>query len=339
MMNMSQPIKSRKTASQPVILTGIRPSANLTIANMIGAVFPVLDLQQRGDPTFVFVATIHGLTDNEAKDVVSNVLEVVKDYVALGLDPKKVTIFDQHTIRKEVALLKLYLERHITIARLMRVPTLKEKLKSGQNPENASALLALYPIMMAADILLQDSTLVPVGKDQLSHIEATKELARALNSKYGDVFVIPEALNQKEPVNILSLRGEGKMSKSSPDDAIFLVDTEEVIRKKIKRAETANPGVMNEKIESLIFVGKTLAPNRAGEIDLLIKRHKAEEKVMAEFKGILADIIVSFTSEFQKKRGNTSDKEAEEILRAGGEVALRNAQKVIDRVEKAIGIV
>lgn len=330
--------QTRGKAKRPVVLTGIRPSANLTVANLIGAVFPILELQKRGDPTFIFVATMHGLTDHEGKDVVSNVLEVVKDYVALGLDPEKVTIFDQRTLRREVALLKLYLERHITIARLIRVPTLKDKLKSGQNPENANALLAGYPIMMAADILLQDATMVPVGKDQLSHIEATRELARALNAKYGDVLVVPDALNQREPVNILSLRGEGKMSKSSPEDALFLVDSEEVIRKKIKRAETANPGVMNEKIESLMFVGKTLAPERSAEIENLIKRHNAGEKVMADFKALLADIVVAFTVEFQKQRHKTSDKDARAILQKGGVIALKHAEKVVARVEKAIGI-
>lgn len=333
-------MKTRTDHKQPqtVIITGIRPSANLTVANLIGAMFPVLELQERGDPTFVFVATMHGLTDNEGKNIASNVLEVAKDYLAVGLNPEKVTMFDQRTLRKEVALLKLYLERHITISRMVRVPTLKEKLKAGQNPEHASALLAGYPIMMAADILLQDSTLVPVGKDQLSHMEVARELSRAFNAKYGPVLIVPEALNQREPVNILALRGEGKMSKSKPDDALFLIDTEADIRRKVKRAETANPGVMNEKIESLMFIGKTLAPKRQDEIDAFITRHKSEEKVMAEFKALLADIVVSFTIEFQKKRNAISDKKAEEILQKGGVVALARAQDVLDRVEKALGI-
>jgi tryptophanyl-tRNA synthetase len=328
-----------KTKTPPArIITGIRPSANLTVANLIGSVVPILELQKGTTPISVFVATMHGLTDHEAKEVVPNVIEVARDYLALGLDPDRVTIFDQRTVRKEVALLKVYLERHMTIARLVRVPTLKDKLKAGQNPENASALLALYPIMMAADILLQDATLVPVGKDQLSHVEAARELARAFDAKYGNALVVPDALNQQEPVNILALRGEGKMSKSKPDDAIFLVDTEEVIRKKIKRAETANPGEPSEKIDSLVYLAKSIAPHRASDIDHLIVRHLAGEKVMAEFKGLLADLLVEFTGSFQKRRAKITKKMAEQVLIDGGQVALARAQTVVDRVERAMGI-
>lgn len=333
----TSPSKSKTPPAR--IITGIRPSANLTVANLIGSVFPILDLQKGDTPIAVFVATMHGLTDHEAKEVVPNVLEVARDYLALGLDPNRVTIFDQRSVRKEVALLKLYLERHMTVARLVRVPTLKEKLKVGQNPENASALLAMYPIMMAADILLQDATLVPVGKDQLAHIEAARELARAFNAKYGNALVVPEAANQKDPVNILALRGEGKMSKSKPDDAIFLVDTEAEIRKKVKRAETANPGEHSEKIDSLVFLAKTLAPEHAPAIDALVKRHMAGEKVMAVFKALLADLLVAFTGDFQAKRAKITNKDAAAVLAAGGAVAAKRAQEVLDRVEQSMGIV
>jgi len=329
----------KTTKKQDTIITGIRPSANLTVANFIGSVMPLLGLQKGETPISVFVATMHGLTDREASEVVPNVHEIVRDYLALGLDPEKVVIFDQRAIRKEVALLKLYLERHITIARILRVPALKDNLRAGQTAEQASALLAEYPIMMAADILLQDATLVPVGKDQYAHIETTKELARAFNARYGDVLVVPEPLERDTPINILSLRGDGKMSKSKPNDALFLTDDEATLRKKIKRAETADPGKPSEKIESLAFLGKTLSPTSISHIDTILKRHHKGEKVMAEFKELLADIVVTFTADFQKKRDDVSTPTIEKILTGGNKRSAEKAQSVLDRVEHAMGIV
>ncbi|PIP03275.1 MAG: tryptophan--tRNA ligase [Candidatus Yonathbacteria bacterium CG_4_10_14_3_um_filter_47_65] len=329
----------KTTEKQNVIITGVRPSANLTVANFVGSVIPLLDLQNEGRPISAFVATMHGLTDREPSEIVPNVIEVVRDYLALGLDPKKVIMFDQRAVRKEVALLKLYLERHITIARLLRVPALKDKLREGQTAEQASALLAEYPIMMAADILLQDANLVPVGKDQYAHIEATKELARAFNARYGDTLVVPEVLERNEPVNILALRGDGKMSKSKPDDAIFLTDNEETLRKKIKRAETADPGKKSEKIESLAFLGRILSPARASDIDAILTRHRAGNKVMADFKEILADIVVTFTTDFQKKRADVSTSSVQNILVDGNEIALTQAKTVLDRAEHAMRII
>ena len=111
------------------LITGIRPTANLTVANLIGAAMPLLELQKSDNDILVFVATMHGLTDHEPNELMGSVNEVVKDYLALGLNPKKVTIFDQRAIRNQISLLKLYLERHITVSRACRVPTLKEKLR------------------------------------------------------------------------------------------------------------------------------------------------------------------------------------------------------------------
>lgn len=323
------------------IITGIRPTATLTVANLIGAAFPLLELQNiEKSEILVFVATMHGLTDHEVKEL--NVSEVVKDYIALGLDPKKVIIFDQKDIRKEVALLKMYLERHLTVARACRVPTLKDKLKNGQKPEEANVLLMNYPVMMAADIFLQDADIVPVGKDQYSHMELMRELADSVNEKYGNgktILVRAETMNRGEPVNILSLNGEGKMSKSKPQGAIFLTDTPEVILKKMKQAETAIEGEMSDKLLSLITISKLLAPNRIQEIDDFIICHMNGEKVMGGFKKMVAEIIISFTVSFQEKRAHITDNEVREILTRGASVAQKNALDVILRVEKAIGFI
>ncbi len=322
------------------ILTGIRPTATLTIANLIGAVFPLLELQNLNQKSeiLVFVATMHGLTDHEAQQL--KVADIVKDYIALGLDPSKIIIFDQYGIRREVSLLKLYLERHITVSRATSVPTLKDKLKDGQTPEQATILLMTYPIMMAVDIFLQDVNLVSVGKDQFSHMEVARELADAFNKKYGNdkqVIVRPETMNRDEPVNILSLIGEGKMSKSKPEGAIFLTDSPDDIKRKMKRAETAIERQTSEKLNSLIAIVKSISPQKGSEIDELINQHLNGEKVMGKFKTLVADIIIDFTASFQKRREQISDEQVVEVLQKGISVARANANVVLERVEKAMG--
>lgn len=324
------------------LITGIRPTANLTVANLIGAAVPLIELQKSNNEILVFVATMHGLTDHEPNELMGSVNEVVKDYLALGLDPKKVTIFDQRAIRRQVSLLKLYLERHITVSRACRVPTLKEKLREGQTPEQANVLLMDYPIMMAADIFLQDGEIVPVGKDQYSHMEVARELCDSFNAKYGNnssILLRPETMNRDEPINILALVGEGKMSKSKPDGAIFLTDSSESIKKKIMKAETSIEGVVSEKLDSLIKMAVLLAPEKNEEIQSLIVRHLNGEKVMGTFKKLLAEIVIGFTSSFQEKRSKIKDEEVESILAAGAVIASENADKVLCRVEKSLGIV
>lgn len=322
------------------ILTGIRPTATLTIANLIGAAFPLLELQKLNESNeiLVFVATLHGLTDHEPEQL--KVSDIVKDYIALGLDPSKIIIFDQYGLRKEVALLKLYLERHITVSRASRVPTLKDKLKDGQTPEQATVLLMAYPIMMTVDILLQDAQKVPVGKDQFSHMEVARELADAFNAKYGNkqrIVVRPETMNINEPVNILSLIGEGKMSKSKPEGAIFLTDSPEQIKRKIKRAETAVEGQSSEKLDSLITIVKSIAPERSSEIDDLIARHLNGEQLMGKFKTLVSEIIIDFTMKFQDRRAKITDEQVKDVLNKGISVARANASEVLKRVESALG--
>lgn len=325
-----------------IILTGIRPSASLTIANLIGSVYPILELQRdqkEKNDILVFVATIHGITDHDPAEVVPNIEEVVRDYLALGLDPNRIIIFDQRFIRREVAIMKLYLERHATISRMLRVPTLKDKLRKGQQEEQASVLLANYPIMMTADIVLQDATMVPVGKDQYPHIEFAREIVATFNSRYGEsVLTMPEIMNRGEPVNILSLRGDGKMSKTNPNNALFLTDKKEIVYKKIQSAETAFPGSMSEKLSNLVYVGKLVAPDSSNEFDKIIAGHMKGEKVMGVFKKFLAEKTIAFLIEFQKERSKISPQAVNKILRHGGEIAMERANNVLDRVETALKI-
>ncbi len=319
------------------ILTGVRPTAGLTVANYLGAVKHIVDLQEKTKNIVIFVADLHATTDREPSEVTKHINEVVADYIALGVDPDKAIIYKQSDIAGEVATLSLFLARHTTVAELLRIPTLKEKLKGERRPETANALLFFYPIMMAADILVQRARFVPVGEDQLPHIEITRKLAKKFNKKYKEIFPIPNALKVKT-LRILSLRGEGKMSKTTPAGAIFLSDTPEEAAYKIKKAETALEGQMTEKLEShiLLAYGLTNNPDDKKAIDKIIERHKKGEPVMGEFKKVLTKIVQEFLVDFQEKRNKISDKEIKDILERGAKRARENAQETIELLKEAV---
>lgn len=184
----------------------------------------------------VFVADIHALTDHELSVAEKNTPEIVADYLALGLNPERCEIFIQSSIKEEVLELTNLLLRHVTVSELLRVPTLKEKMKEGQSVSQANALLANYPVIMAADILLQRAKYVPVGEDQLPHMEMTRTIGKRFNKEYGEVF--PEPMVQEvTPLRIKGLDGSAKMSKTHPDQAIFLTDTKEEVTRKIKKLQ------------------------------------------------------------------------------------------------------
>lgn len=323
------------------ILTGIRPTGGLTIANYIGAVKPILDLQKKGSSILVFVADIHAMTDNEPEDIKQYINEVITDYVALGINPKQTKIYLQSDLIEQVSTLTALLSRHISVSELLRVPTLKDKIRSNERPETANALLLLYPVLMAADILLNKAMKVPVGEDQLAHIEVARLLARRFNKKYGNTFPIPKVLQVKS-LRIQSLKGEGKMSKTNPSGAIFLNDDLEKINRKIKSAETAIEGEMNDKLESHILIAKNLAKSKSEHdlIDSIIKDHKKGKRVMAEFKKTFNKIVQNFLNEFQRKRKEIAKDESfiPTILKEGNKIAHQNANKTIEEVKGALKI-
>jgi tryptophanyl-tRNA synthetase len=322
------------------LLTGIRPTGNLTVANYLGAIEPIVNLQGQGIRPMVFVADLHALTDNEPTTVKKYVHEIVADYLALGINPENAKIYLQSDIAGEVTTFTALLARLVSVAELLRVPTLKDKLKNDSRPETANALLFLYPILMAADILLNKAKKVPVGEDQLAHLEITRLLANRFNKKYGEVLPIPKVLQIKS-LRILSLRGEGKMSKSNPAGAIFLTDDQKTIANKIKSAETAFEGAMNDKLNSHILMAKGLAKTESerAEVDALIKAHLEGKPVMGQFKKLLTQIAQSFVEEFQRKReGIVSDRSyIPRILEEGAGVARINAHETLKEVREAMG--
>ncbi|HNW96385.1 MAG TPA: tryptophan--tRNA ligase [Candidatus Paceibacterota bacterium] len=321
------------------VLTGIRPTGDLTVANYLGAVAPIIELQNQGISTVVFVADIHALTDNEPSVVKKYIREVVADYIALGVDPSKTKIYLQSDIAGEVTILTALLARHITVAELLRVPALKDKLRANMGPETANALLLLYPVLMAADILLNRAERVPVGEDQLAHLEVTRKLARRFNKKYGNIFPIPTALQVKS-LRILSLRGEGKMSKTNPGGAIFLTDDLKMVANKIKVAETTFEGIMNEKLESHILVAKGLAKTESEreEIDTIIKAHESGKPMMGQFKQLLTRIVQNFLRDFQEKRIKIIQNPSyiQSVLEEGAKVARENAIETLEEIKRVL---
>ena len=320
-------------------LTGLRPTSHLTVANYIGGVAPIIEAQKSGKRPMLFVADIHALTDKEPKEVKPYITGIVEDYIALGIDPELVDIFVQSDIWTPLSKLTFYFMRHVTVSELVRQPTLKDKLRTDQRPETANMMLACYPVLMAADILIQRTKEVPVGKDQAPHIEMTRLIAERFNDRYGDILYVPK-LKQQEAVNIRSLKGEGKMSKTRPEGAIFLTDDNETVAKKIQKAETAFEGKMTEALESHINLAKHLSdhPSDRKLIDEVIERHMAGKAVMGEFKKILIRIIQDFLKQYQeRKQVFIPDKDyVPAVLKAGAKVANANAEETMSYVEQAL---
>jgi len=225
-------------ATMDTVVSGIRPTGMLHIGNYFGAVRNFIQLQDNY-PCFFFIADFHSLTTHPTPaDLHGSVKRVLAEYLAVGLDPEKSTLYLQSDV-PEVAELYLYLNMNAYLGELERVSSFKEKARS--QPDNVNAGLLTYPVLMAADILIHKGTRVPVGKDQEQHLEMARTFGNRFNRFYGaDVFPEPQAFSQTaELVKVPGLTGAGKMSKSAGEaDCIYLAETAEMLKKKIMRAVT-----------------------------------------------------------------------------------------------------
>jgi len=325
--------KESKQERRQVLVTGLRPSANLHIGNYLGAVKPMLtaiDAYPDAE-VFMFVADIHGLTDSTPEIVKKYRFEVVKDYLALGLNAKRVNLYIQSDIAGELSYLTLILARHTTFNDLMRVPTLKDKLKVNQDAGQANALLGYYPLLMAADVLIHKGTMVPVGEDQQAHLEKMREFGEKFNNEFSKVFPMPQPHAMKT-LRILGIKGEGKMSKSHPEGAIFLTDSADVIKKKISRAETATEGEMTPSLESLL----TVATEFGMDITEFKKEHMAGKQVIGGFKKALGERLAEFVAEFQTKRAKITDEEVMRVIALGAVSAKLSAERTMQEALHAM---
>ena len=219
------------------VLTGDRPTGALHIGHYFGTLANRVRLQNEGFETFVVIADYQVLTDRDsAGQIASNVREIILDYLAAGLDPfGENTVIFNHSAIPELNQLLLPFLTLVSVPELERNPTVKEEIKAaGLNIINGAMLI--YPVHQAADILFCKGNLVPVGKDQLPHLELSRKIARRFNEKYKNIFPEPEALLTETPT-VLGLDGSQKMSKSR-NNAIFLSATQDETVKLIKSAKT-----------------------------------------------------------------------------------------------------
>ncbi|MDD2488387.1 MAG: tryptophan--tRNA ligase, partial [Bacteroidales bacterium] len=220
------------------IVSGMRPTGNLHLGSYFGALRNFISLQENHQ-CFFFVADYHSLTTHpHPKDLHQNVRTILSQYLACGLDPNKATIYIQSQL-PQTAELYMFLNMNAYLGELERVTSFKDKVR--KQPNNVNAGLLTYPTLMAADIIIHKATRVPVGKDQEQHLEMTRTFASRFNKMYDiDYFPEPIAYNfGNDLVKVPGLDGSGKMGKSEAEgNALFLVDSADIVRKKIMRAKT-----------------------------------------------------------------------------------------------------
>jgi tryptophanyl-tRNA synthetase len=326
---------------QKRIFSGIQPTGNLHIGNYLGAIKNWLELQDQYQCVFCIV-DYHALTVRQNPKIFQKkILEIAKIYLAAGINPEKSIIFVQSNVSQHTELAWI-LNTLTKIPELNRMTQFKEK--SERFEKNVNVGLFDYPVLMAADILLYQTDIVPVGEDQTQHIELTKILAKRFNKIYGNVFKIPEGLIKKEGARIMSLDNPiKKMSKTSPNPTNYLAltDSPEIIRKKIKTAVTDSGkeiklDLQKPAVSNLLMIYHLLSQQPIQEIE---KKYK--NKGYAEFKNDLAEIIVEFLEPFQQKFQELEKNEdyVKKVLSEGAEKAQIIAEETMKKVRKKIGLI
>ena len=323
---------------QELLISGIQPSGRLHLGNYLGALKNFVDLQNSGKyDCYFFIADLHSLTEEfNPKEKPKQILELTADFLAAGLDPKKSTIFQQSQIpaHSELAFI---LNTITPMGELERMTQYKEK--SGEEKTSSNAGLFTYPTLMAADILLYDAKFVPVGNDQDQHLELARTLARKFNSKFGKTFTEPQGLHTQTP-RVMSLGNpEKKMSKSLPETCLFMDDSPEIIKNKIKGAVTDSESVIKYSpetkpaISNLLTIYSALTNQTIKQVE-----HSFSGKSYSEFKSSLAEVVIKHLAPIQKKKRLTSNVQLRTILNQGSKAASKIASKKIAEVKSKIGI-
>ncbi len=321
------------------VLSGIKPTGQLTLGNYIGALrrFPEM---QEGNDTYIFIADLHALTLPIEPEVLrENSIDIACFYLASGLDSKKTAIFLQSSV-SEHAELNAILQNYLYMGELRRMTQFKDK--SAKMKEAAIGLgLFAYPVLMAADILLYESDIVPVGEDQGQHVELCRDLVRRFNSRYGEILKMPKASVPTTGARIMSLSDPTKkMSKSDPKGDIFLKDEPKAIRKKIMSAVTdcgsevtydpiEKPGIAN--LLSIYGALSEISPKEAAE------RFKGYR--YGDFKKAVADKVLEELEPFQQRYAEIKSSGAyKDVLLEGAEKARKTARVTLRKVQEAVGL-
>jgi tryptophanyl-tRNA synthetase len=321
------------------IFSGAQPTGQLHLGNYLGALKNWVNLQNEYE-SFFCIVNLHAITMPQTPEILrQKTLDLARIYLASGVDPEVSTIFIQSDV-SEHAELAWVLSCIARMGELERMTQFKDKGKG--NRERAGVGLFTYPVLMAADILLYGTHLVPVGKDQKQHLELARDLAERFNRDFGETFVVPEPFIPPVGANILSLADPAKkMSKSdeNPNGSIFLLDDADTITKKIKRAVTdsgttiefdeSRPAISNLLTIYHLMTDKSIEDSQAHFVG----------KGYGHFKTELAEAVVEFLRPFQEKAQSYTDAELNRILNDGAEKARVIARETLQDVYAKMGIV
>ena len=327
------------------IFSGVQPTGNLHLGNYIGAIKNFVDLQNNNNDCIFCVVDLHAVTvKQDPKVLKQNIRQTAATFLACGINPKKSIIFNQSAVSAHSELSWL-LSCVARMGWLNRMTQFKEK--AGKDKEKASVGLYIYPILMAADILLYDATHVPVGEDQKQHLELARDISKKFNVDFEapNFFKIPEPLIQKSFARIMSLKdGTKKMSKSDPSDLsrINLTDTESDIIKKVRKAKTDTnpfPTTINDlnsrpEIENLLGIYASLDGNKIE--DLLVEFRSQNFNFFKEqLSKLIVEKISPISKQIKKLMQNTSY--IDQVLRDGSEKANELSSKKLADIKKKFG--
>ena len=323
------------------VLSGIRATGRLHLGNYLGMVKGMVALQGNPDyePLFM-VADLHAMTTPFDPQILKkNIREVVLDYLAAGLDPKSAILFIQSQVPQHVELAYLF-STVVSIARLSHLPTYKEKVK--QYPESNTIALLYYPVLMASDILLYKTNSLPVGDDQLPHLEVTGEVAKKMNNLYGTDFPEPKQM-KTEGHYVPSLTGEGKMSKSVEGSYINLTDDLETIKQRLAKAPT-DSGIIGGDVPkqggvaNLFALLKLLANDTT--YNKFVQEYRDKKIKYVEMKDILAAAVYKELQPLQEKRKHFEEnpKMVDELLEESNKKCLLIAEDSMREVKEKMGL-
>lgn len=319
--NLSTSLRTRKT-----LLSGVKPTGRPHIGNYFGAMKQFVELQNSYQ-SYVFIADLHALTSVQNKsELEENTIGVLLDYMAIGLDPKGVILYKQSDL-PQVAELTWIFNCLTTMPYLMRAHAFKDA--EAKNKEINVGVFD-YPLLMTADILIQDADVVPVGADQKQHVEIARDTAEKFNHIFGETFKLPEPLILEQVATVPGTDGR-KMSKSY-GNTVPLFASDEEIEKAVMRIVTDSSG---ERPENVYAIHALL--RKKGDLDSLYAEKKGQYKVLKE---ALIDDLKKFITPIREKRQilEKDKKSALEMLKAGGKIACERAEKKMGEVREKVGL-
>ncbi|GAA8155114.1 tryptophan--tRNA ligase [Helicobacter pylori] len=321
------------------VFSGIQPTGQIHLGNYLGAIKHWVELQDEYENLFCIVNS-HAITlPIEPIFLKSQTYELVKLLLACGIDPNQSGLFIQSEVDEHPALAWL-LDCQVSMGEMQRMTQFKDK--SLKNPKSVNVGLFNYPILMASDILLYQSDVVPVGEDQKQHLELTRNVAEKFNRDFGDCFKVPEPLIAKVGARVMGLDDpKVKMSKShkGANHAIFLLDEPDIIVKKIKKAATDSMGVIEfdetrEGVFNLLNIYMLLSNENQEKIE-----ERFKNKGYGDFKKELAEVVIQSLKPIQERYKEISDDEVKAVLNCGAEKARPLARATYQKAKELMGLI